>query len=108
MPKSELISEVSETHQALNKTESQKGKGILINQVVETACGQCQFGMREKAGCDLAVRIDGKQYFVDGTHIDGHGDPHAEDGFCQVIRQANVTGEIIDGQFKAESFTVIK
>jgi hypothetical protein len=32
--------------------------------------------------CDLAVRIDGKPYFVDGTSIDSHGDAHAEDGFA--------------------------
>jgi hypothetical protein len=32
--------------------------------------------------CDLAVRIDGKTYFVDGTSIDSHGDAHAEDGFA--------------------------
>ena len=50
-------------------------------QIVETACGQCQFGMKGKAGCDLAVRIDGKSYFVDGTDINKHGDAHAADGF---------------------------
>ena len=27
-------------------------------------------------GCDLAVRIDGKSYFVEGTKIDEHGDAH--------------------------------
>ena len=90
------------------KTESQKGNNMSINQVVEAACGQCQLGMTEKSGCDLAIRIDGKSYFVDGTSIHDHGDAHAEDGFCAAIRQANVKGEIIDGRFKAESFTVIK
>ena len=44
--------------------------------IVETACGECQFGMKGKS-CDLAVRIDGKSYFVDGTTIDEHGDAHA-------------------------------
>ena len=81
---------------------------MSINQVVEAACGQCQLGITEKAGCDLAIRIDGKSYFVDGTSIHDHGDAHASDGFCVAIRQANVKGEIIDGRFKAESFTVIK
>ena len=90
------------------KTESQKGNNMSINQVVEAACGQCQLGMTEKSGCDLAIRIDGKSYFVDGTSIHDHGDAHAADGFCAAIRQANVKGEIIDGRFKAESFTVIK
>ena len=90
------------------KTESQKGNNMSINQVVEAACGQCQLGMTEKSGCDLAIRIDGKSYFVDGTNIHEHGDAHADDGFCEVIRNANVKGEIIDGRFKSESFTIIK
>ena len=90
------------------KTDSPKGNNISINQVVEAACGQCQFKMTEKSGCDLAVKIDGKSYFVDGTTIHDHGDAHADDGFCEAIRQANVKGEIIDGRFKAESFTLVK
>ena len=90
------------------KTESQKGNNMSINQVVEAACGQCQLGITEKSGCDLAIRIDGKSYFVDGTSIHDHGDAHADDGFCEAIRQANVKGEIIDGRFKAETFTIIK
>jgi hypothetical protein len=36
----------------------------------------------EGHGCELAVRIDGKPYFVDGTSLDSHGDAHANDGFC--------------------------
>ena len=90
------------------KTDSPKGNNISINQVVEAACGQCQFKMTEKSGCDLAVKIDGKSYFVDGTTIHDHGDAHADDGFCETIRQVEVKGKIIDGRFKAESFTLIK
>ena len=90
------------------KTESPKGNNMSINQVVDAACGQCQFGITGKAGCDLAVRIDGKSYYVDGTSIHDHGDAHADDGFCAAIRQAEVKGEIIDGRFKAETFTIIK
>ena len=91
-----------------SKTDSPKGNNISINQVVEAACGQCQFRMTKKSGCDLAVKIDGKSYFVDGTTIHDHGDAHADDGFCETIRQVEVKGEIIDGRFKAESFTLIK
>ena len=90
------------------RTDSPKENNISINQVVEAACGQCQFRMTEKSGCDLAVKIDGKSYFVDGTTIHDHGDAHADDGFCRAIRQAEVKGEIIDGRFKAESFTLVK
>ena len=90
------------------KSESPKGNNMPINQVVEAACGQYQFRMTEKSGCDLAVRIEGKSYFVDGTSIHDHGDAHADDGFCEIIRQVEVKGEIIDGRFKAETFTIIK
>ena len=100
--------QIPEMPQITNKTESQTGKDMSINQVVEAACGQCQFEMTEKSGCDLAVRIDGKSYFVDGTNIHEHGDTHADDGFCEVIRSASVEGKIIEGRFKSESFTLIK
>lgn len=74
--------------------------------IVEASCGECQFGMKGKS-CDLAVRIDGKSYFVDGTTIHDHGDAHAEKGFCNAISKASVTGEIVGNRFKATSFALI-
>lgn len=79
----------------------------LENKIVEASCGQCQFGMKEKKGCDLAIRFEGESYFVTGTGIDDHGDAHAADGFCQRIRKAKVTGEIKDGVFFAENFELV-
>jgi hypothetical protein len=75
-------------------------------QVVETACGQCQFGLKEK-GCLLAVRIKGQAYFVDGTTIDEHGDAHADDGFCNAIRKAEVQGTIVNGRFNVTYFKLL-
>jgi hypothetical protein len=75
-------------------------------QIVETACGQCQLGLPGKS-CDLAVRINGKAYFVDGTSIDDHGDAHAKTGFCNAIRNAEVQGEIKDSRFKATYFKLV-
>ena len=75
-------------------------------QVVEASCGQCHFAMKEK-GCTLAVRIDGKPYFVDGTDIDSHGDSHDDDGFCNVIRKAEVRGEVVNNRFKASYFKLL-
>jgi len=75
-------------------------------QIVEASCGQCNFGMKGN-GCTLAVRIDGKAYFVDGTSIDKHGDAHADDGFCSAIRKAEITGEIVGDRFKATSFKLL-
>jgi len=75
-------------------------------QVVEASCGECQFGLEGKS-CDLAVRIDGKPYFVDGTTIDEHGDAHAKDGFCKAVRKAEVQGEIVNNRFKATYFRLL-
>jgi hypothetical protein len=55
-------------------------------------------------GCHLAILIDGKPYFVDGTSIDSHGDAHADDGFCSTIRKVEVIGKIIDNRFKVSYF----
>jgi hypothetical protein len=74
--------------------------------VVEAACGQCQFGLKGE-GCELAIRVNGKDYFVDGTGIDDHGDAHASDGFCNKIRKARVQGIDVDGRYKLSYFSLI-
>ncbi|WP_316752429.1 DUF6370 family protein [Pedobacter gandavensis] len=93
--------------QAQEKTK----KAAVVNfekpHVVETACGECKFGLPGKE-CDLAVRIDGHAYFVDGSDIDDHGDAHAKDGFCNKIRKAEVTGKVENGRFKASTFKLLK
>ena len=66
----------------------------------EVSCGQCQFGLAGKT-CDLAIRMNGKAYFVDGTTIDSHGDAHASDGFCNAVRKAEVQGELVNDRFKS-------
>ncbi len=76
-------------------------------QIVDVACGQCQFKMKDKKGCDLAVRIEGKSYFVEGTKIDEHGDAHADDGFCNAIKKAEVIGEVKDGKFVVSYFKLL-
>jgi hypothetical protein len=85
---------------------AQDNKEQSKSQIVEAACGQCQFGM-EGFGCELAVRIDGKPYFVDGTSIDSHGDAHANDGFCAAIRKATVVGELQENRFVVSEFKLL-
>jgi hypothetical protein len=79
-------------------------KKILI---VEASCGQCQFKMAGK-GCTLAVRINGKSYFVDKAKIDDYGDAHAKEGFCKAIRKAKVQGEIVGDKFVVSYFEIIE
>ena len=74
--------------------------------IVDAACGQCMFELKDK-DCNLAVRMNGQTYFVDGTDIDSHGDAHASDGFCNKIRKAKVQGEIVNNRFKATYFLLL-
>ena len=73
---------------------------------VEASCGQCKFGLKGKS-CDLAVRINGKSYFVDGANIDDFGDAHGKHGFCNAIRKAKVQGDTVNDRFKATYFQVL-
>lgn len=86
----------------------------ITNQIVDIACGECQFKISQKdakgkvkKGCDLAVRIDGKSYFVDGKKIDDFGDAHDEHGFCNAVSKAEVTGEIVNNRFKAKEIKLL-
>ncbi|RYG21206.1 MAG: hypothetical protein EOO07_03190 [Chitinophagaceae bacterium] len=90
------------------QTSGKKGTSTksIKNQTVEIACGECKFKMKGK-DCDLAIRIDGKSYFVDGKGVDDFGDAHAEHGFCNAIGKAKATGEIINGRFKVKSLELI-
>ena len=75
-------------------------------QIVETACGECQFHLKGKS-CDLAVRINGKAYFVDGTSIDDHGDAHATEGFCNAVSKAEVQGKVVNNRFMVTYFKLL-
>lgn len=80
----------------------------LKKQTVEASCGQCQLGLKGK-GCDLAIRYEGKSYFVEGKKsIESFGDAHAKDGFCNAIRTAVVSGMIRDDKFFATDIDLKK
>ncbi len=83
---------------------SQNKSQTVKNKIVEASCAQCQFKVKEPRGCDLSIRMAGKVYFVDGTNLDAHGDAHEEDGFCNAIRQAKVSGTIEGDRIKVTQF----
>lgn len=87
--------------------EPQQKTTALKDQIVEATCGTCNFGLQGKK-CELAVKIDGKSYFVDGTTIKDHGNEHGKNGFCNAVKKAKVSGSIADGRFKSSSFTLVK
>ena len=75
--------------------------------IVEAACGQCQFKMPGK-GCTLAIKLNSKYYFIDKASIDDFGDAHAETGFCNAIRKANVQGKVVNKKFVPSYFKLIE
>jgi hypothetical protein len=70
-------------------------------------CGTCMFKMEGK-GCLLAVKFKGKNYFVDGTGLDDHGDAHDKEGFCNAIKKAKVQGTVVGERFLVTYFELIK
>lgn len=76
---------------------------LLQPTVVEAACGECKFGLKGD-DCDLAIRVNGHSYFVEGVNPDFLGNAHATNGICETIRQALVTGAVKEGRFVATSF----
>lgn len=85
---------------------SSKQSVSITGKIVEASCGQCNFGL-PGSGCDLAIRIDGQAYYVEGSNIDDHGDAHADDGFCETIRKAKVDGKVVNNRFEAVYFELI-
>lgn len=83
------------------------GQKNIVNQVVDASCGLCQFDKKKDKSCSLYVKINQRIYSVEGTGIDDHGDAHASNGFCEMVRKANVSGEIRKGKFYATSFQLL-
>ncbi|MCT4700108.1 DUF6370 family protein [Tenacibaculum haliotis] len=77
--------------------------------IADASCGQCKFGLESQNGCDLAIKIDDKAYFVDGAHIDDFGDAHDKKiGFCNVVRKVEVTGKLENDRFKATALKIVE
>jgi len=74
---------------------------------VAATCGTCMFKMEGK-GCLLAIKFKGKNYFVDGTGLDDHGDAHDKEGFCNAIKKAKVQGSVVGDRFLVTYFELIK
>ena len=58
---------------------------------VLVSCGMCNF-LTADTDCSLAVKIGSRVLKVDGVGIDDHGDSHASDGYCNVIKKKYVEG----------------
>ena len=82
-----------------------QGKEPIVG-VYDVSCALCNFDMTGDE-CDLAIKIDEKYYYVEGSSLQDHGNEHASDGMCNVVRKADVKGKIKHGVFVAESFELL-
>tara|TARA_Y100000992_G_scaffold209379_1_gene143601 strand:+ start:200 stop:580 length:381 start_codon:yes stop_codon:yes gene_type:complete len=93
-----------------SKTHKLEKKGLLEsvprNNYVEgnvlISCGMCNF-MNGDNDCALAIKVGSKVFSVKGVGIDDHGDSHAKDGYCNVIKKVYVEGRV-----RGKSFTANK
>lgn len=87
-------------------TNNSQGILELRDEIVEIACGECQFDVHGD-DCHLAMRFREHCYFIHGSDIDDHGDAHAPDGLCNCIRLARVSGEIVGELFHASQVDLL-
>ena len=62
------------------------------------SCGMCNF-LTDDNDCSLSVKIGKKVLKVRGVGIDDHGDSHASDGYCNVIKKKYVEGIVRNNLF---------
>ena len=90
-----------------NHDETKKGIVETIprnNQIkgeVFLSCGMCNFNSKDK-NCTLAIKVGRNILPVVGVDIDAHGNSHAKDGYCNVIKKAYVEGRVRGNSFHAK------
>jgi hypothetical protein len=94
-------------HANMKKRVSQGSDADTIDKIVEAGCAMCIFKMKDVKKCELAVKIDGKPYLVEGATLMDHGDAHKEDGLCKTVRNAEVKGRIENGKFLPIKFKLL-
>ena len=77
-------------------------EGGSVNGYLLASYSMCNFGKNNKK-CSLVIQINEKAYNVKGSNIDDHGDSHANDGYCNVIKKIYVEGRV-----RGKSFTANK
>jgi len=92
--------------QAQTQSSSKNQTIEFKDRIIEVSCGECNFKL-DGNGCSLAVRFDGKAYFVKGADINDYGDAHARDGFCNAVRKAKVTGKLVKNRFVAKKIEIL-
>lgn len=90
---------IAHDHTSVREKPAASASAAGQAQNVTAGCGLCIFHMPGVNTCVLAVRVEGRDYLVQGRGIDDLGDAHAADGLCNTSRAVLVQGEVRDGKF---------
>ncbi len=71
------------------------------------SCGMCNFNSDDN-DCSLAVKVGRYVLPVSGVDIDAHGDSHAKDGYCNVIKKVYVEGKVKKNNFYPDKIDLAK
>ena len=93
--------EVSESSGAEMSGSQPVGAEPAGAQSMEVGCYGCIFGAEDASGCELAVRLEGTPYRVEGPFPNAHAL-----GLCDAAGEAKVVGELQDGKFVASAFSM--
>ena len=98
-----------------NKKETTKKTSALVTIVppngeiqgfVIASCNKCNLGKSTDKKCSMGISVNDKVYAVEG---DSHNEKesHKQDGICNAVRVAYVSGKIKGNKFQAKDFTLI-
>ncbi|MBI89882.1 MAG: hypothetical protein CMG60_07330 [Candidatus Marinimicrobia bacterium] len=71
------------------------------------SCGMCNF-MSQDNDCSLAIKVGKNVISVVDIGIDEHGDSHANDGYCNVIKKVYIEGVINYNKINVEKMEFSK
>ena len=98
-----------------NKKDATKKTSALVISVpsngeiqgfVIASCNKCNLGKSTDKKCSIGISVNDKVYAVEG---DSHNEKesHKQDGICNAVRVAYVSGKIKGNKFQAKDFTLI-
>ena len=77
-----------------------------IEGFVIASCNKCNLGKIKNRRCSLGIKINDQIYEVK-NYLDDHSTAHDDDGICNALRIAYVSGKIKGDKFYSDEFTMI-
>ncbi len=77
-----------------------------IQGFVIASCNKCNLGKISDKKCSMGIRVKDKVYAVEG-HSHNKKEAHNQDGICNTLRVAYVSGQIKGEKFKSSDFVLI-